>query len=257
MAETEIESVLRQIRERVLAEQRSAPTGSVPLGDGGNGLSEPDGLEMTRPLSETITEDNLLLINSYLTTTARTWDRLPPLVSNRSGGVAKLELWLKRQLKRATRWFTWEQVNFNASVHHALRDLLPILSTQAQELANLREQIEQTAKVQQLTSDQHQSDLLAQRGELEMQQRAIEAQQIQLEAQRSEIEEQREQAAGLVNELRERMMHLQEEQRVSSRQLALETSEAATLADRARRKTEALLAELQRRIDELGKGKSD
>ena len=42
--------------------------------------------------------DNLALINSYLTTTGRAWDRLPPLVSNRSGLSARIELWLKRNL---------------------------------------------------------------------------------------------------------------------------------------------------------------
>ena len=46
--------------------------------------------------------------------------------------------------------------------------------------------------------------------------------------------------------MRERIGLLQEEQRVCFKQLSLEASEAAVLEDRARRKTDALLEELQR-----------
>ena len=91
--------------------------------NGGNGARDAEALQQTNDDNETLTAENLSLIESYLTTTARAWDRLPPLVSNRSGLIARVELWLKRQLKRATHWYTWEQVNFNAAVHHALRDL--------------------------------------------------------------------------------------------------------------------------------------
>jgi DNA repair exonuclease SbcCD ATPase subunit len=250
MAETEVESILREIREQVLNEQRLAQANTAVV-TARNGDSE--------SVRQTITEDKLTLFDSYLTTTARTWDRLPPVVSNRSGSVARLELWLKRQLKRATRWFTWEQVNFNASVHHALRDLPPILSAYEQELANLREQIKRAGELHESDREQHQTDLLAQRAELETVRQAIEdqgtQQKTQFEGLRIELEEKRiqvsERLAELVSEFRERVSHLQEEQRVSFKQLSLETSEAATLEDRARRKTETLVAELQHRIDKL------
>jgi chromosome segregation ATPase len=52
----------------------------------------------------------------------------------------------------------------------------------------------------------------------------------------------------LGGELRERIQHLLEEQRVCLRQLSLKTSEEAVLADRARRATELRLEELARRI---------
>jgi chromosome segregation ATPase len=54
-------------------------------------------------------------------------------------------------------------------------------------------------------------------------------------------------AAGQ-DEVRERIQHLLDEQRVSIRQLALKTSEEAVLADRARRATELRLEELARRL---------
>lgn len=227
MAETEVASILREIRERVLSQQRaghdvarSSKRSSMTSGGNGAGDSALAGPQD----GGSFAGESLALLNSCLTTTARTWDRLPPLVSNRSGLSAKLELWLKRNLKRATRWFTWEQVNFNAAVHHALRDVLQVLSAYEQELARLRAQIE---------------------GEAEARRSGLE-----LTAQRVEVNAR---LAELVGELRERDGHLQAEQRVCFKQLALETSEAAVLEDRARRKTEVLLEELARRIEKLEK----
>lgn len=232
MAETEVESILREIRERVVAQQHAARD-VTPLrpANGDNGAGGPGTLQQVPP-DENIFAENVALLNSYLTTTARAWDRLPPLVSNRSGLSARLELWLKRQLKRSTRWFAWEQVNFNAAVHQALRDLLPILSAHEHELLALRERIANLEK--------NQITQLTELRELESQQTA------QLSATEIHID-------ALTNELRERDAHLRDEQRVCFKQLALEASEAAVLEDRARRKTETLLEELQRRVEELEK----
>jgi hypothetical protein len=215
MAETEVETILREIRERVLSEQRAgqdaerrSKRSSVTTG-GNGGDSAFDGSQDTG----TFAGESLALLNSYLTTTARAWDRLPPVVSNRSGLSAKIELWLKRHFKRATRWYAWEQVNFNAAVHHALRDLVPLLSTYEQELEKLRAQM----------------------------------------ARQSDLAETNNRLADLVRELRERDEHLRDEQRICYKQLALERSEGAVLEDRARRKTEALLEELARRVEEMDK----
>jgi hypothetical protein len=54
----------------------------------------------------------------------------------------------------------------------------------------------------------------------------------------------------LGGELRERIQHLLDEQRVCLRQLSLKTSEDAVLAERARRATELRLEEFARRIPE-------
>jgi hypothetical protein len=54
----------------------------------------------------------------------------------------------------------------------------------------------------------------------------------------------------LGSELRERIQHLLDEQRVCIRQLALKTSEEAVLAERARRATELRLEEFARRLPE-------
>jgi hypothetical protein len=247
MAETEVESILREIRERVLSQQRdgqdvaASAAARSAIGKAANVGNGADASGIARPGdSETVAAEKLALINSYLTTTARAWDRLPPLVSNRSGLGARLELWLKRRLRAGTRWFTWEQVNFNAAVNHALRDMLQVLSAYELELVRLRAQIKAEADIRQTKREQLQTEL---RSEVETLRRAINAQKIQVDARLAE----------LVSELRERNEHLQEEQRVCFKQLALEASEAAVLEDRARRKTETLLEGLARRVEKLEK----
>ena len=231
MAETEVESILREIRERVLSQQRtgsdSSATRSV-MTNRGNGAGDSEARQqITNDNNETLSAENLSLIESYLTTTARAWDRVPPLVSNRSGSIARVELWLKRQLKRATHWFTWEQVNFNAAVHQSLRELLPVMAAHEQELQALRAQL--AAQFAAAETKLSELDTLSGRTETRVE--------------------------GLANELSERDAHLRDEQRVCFKQLALETSEAAVLEDRVRRKHETLLDELQRRVAELEKGK--
>ena len=253
MAETEVESILREIRERVLAQERAGQdvmrTSAMTNGGNGAGDSGVSGMQ-----DRGVTE-SLALLNSYLTTTARAWDRLPPVVSNRSGFSARVELWLKRNFKRATRWYAWEQVNFNAAVHHALRDLLPLLAAYEQELGKLRAQIQAEGEARGRDSHaeaearrrdlaQHHVELAALRVELRGE---IEAQNAELKA---EINAR---VAEVVSELRERDEHLRDEQRVGFKQLALESSEGAVLEDRARRKTEALLGELQHRLEQLEK----
>ncbi len=265
MSETEVESILREIRERVLSQQRAgqdvaATAAERTTGNEGNGAF--DSAATTKPTrqgdADIAARENLALINSYLTTTARAWNRLPPLVSNRSGTAARVELWLKRQLKRATRWYAWEQVNFNAAVHHALRDLLQVLTAYERELATLRAKIDAGAGLR-VEFEQQRAEIIAQRAELraeiaeiqaatEARRAATEALQMAMEAQRADLNSR---LTELVNELRERDERLQGEQQVTLKQLALKTSEADVLEDRARRKTEKLLEELTRRVEQL------
>src|SRR6185503_12796690 len=131
MADTEVENILREIRERVYAEQEALAPARLNGANGSDSSSENGQME----------SGEVARLESYLTTTARAWDRLPPLVSNRSGTTARLELWFKRHLKRATRWYAWEQVNFNAAVHHALRDMVDLFSAYEKKLADQRQQL--------------------------------------------------------------------------------------------------------------------
>jgi chromosome segregation ATPase len=241
MADTEVENILREIRERVYAEQDAIARS--PAGNGGE-VAPANGVSRSG--------ESLARLESYLTTTSRAWDRLPPVVSNRSGAIARVELWLKQHVKRATRWYAWEQVNFNAAVHHALHDLIEIISSQEQTLAESQARLAD-AQHQKSAIQAAQSELSALRATIEAQQRlmtdqraAVESLSANLKGHDAEIDRRLE---SLINEMRERAQLMQEEHRVAYRQLSLETREAAALEERARRKTEALLEELQRRID--------
>jgi hypothetical protein len=122
-ADPEVEEALREIRLRLRA------------GGGANGASEADRARCA-----------LARIEADLSVTGRAWGLLPPLVSERRGAAARLELWVKRLVKRAAHWFTWEQVNFNAAVNDALLAAHALLSAQAKELEELRARVESLAE---------------------------------------------------------------------------------------------------------------
>jgi hypothetical protein len=243
MADTEVENILREIRERVYAEEEAAAAAR-------EGSS--NGVPAARENSASRAAGSLPSLDSYLTTTARAWDRLPPVISNRSGTTARLELWLKRYFKRATRWYAWEQVNFNAAVHHALGEMAQLLAANEKTIAGLQEQLDaekaarQSERQQQTSAQALRSEVSRQLGE---HRQSLDA------AMNNRTVEVDRRLAEIVDELRESIARLQDEQRVSYKQLSLEKGEAAVLEDRARRKTEALLEELERRVRELEKSK--
>jgi hypothetical protein len=78
-------------------------------------------------------------MEANLSTTERARNRLPPVLSNRGGWLARLELWVKRKIKRALHWITWEQVNFNSSAHQALRDARAALAAHEQILSRMQQ----------------------------------------------------------------------------------------------------------------------
>jgi hypothetical protein len=263
MGDEEVEIALREIRERVLSApppEQIRSTVARPFTGNGAGDSLIKGDEGIETASEALAR-----IGSYLTTTGRAWDRLPPVFSDRHGAEARLELWLKSRFKSLTRWFTWEQVNFNAAVHHALRDIIEALSDYQRALETLRAEIRAESETRRVELEKHQTETDKLRAQLRAELRAeSEARRIELENHQTEtkalralIEVQRIQGEArlleLVAELRERDDRLQDEQRVCFKQLSLETCEAAVLEDRARRKTESLVEELKGRIEQLEK----
>ena len=129
MPDTDVEKTLREIRERVRVQIRR----QTPVPDAQ--LSEPR--QANRAEIESL-KANLSVIQ-------RSWNRLPPLTSYRHGWVADLELWCKRILKRASHWFTWEQVNFNSATSNSLQDVMAVLSEHEELLTELKEQLEKIA----------------------------------------------------------------------------------------------------------------
>lgn len=275
MVDEEVENILREIRERVRAQELPAPAVTTSAMGNGNESSIDRHEEVAASAAEAQAR-----IESYLTTTSRAWDRLPPLMSYREGGIASFELWVKRQIKRATHWYTWEQINFNAAVHHALGDMLEAqraaYSVYEQRLKKLRaemnvqvEELKFQAEAQRVAHSDHEQELKKLRAELKFQIEAQHAAQVEYEQSLNKLRaemnvqvethvvgQRKETDARLLDlskELRERCDQLQEEERVCFKQLSLEATEAAVLEDRARHKTESQLEELKGRIKKLEK----
>ncbi|HEX7956742.1 MAG TPA: hypothetical protein VF508_07365 [Pyrinomonadaceae bacterium] len=257
MADIEVENTLREIRERVLAEsQRLAPAAAA-----GGGVAAPaaDGAGAVGAGGNAgDAGEALARLDANLATTGRAWSRLPPVMSNRGGEAARLELWVKRLIKRAAHWFTWEQVNFNAAVHHALGDARAALAAHEQALARLQSEALAAVRAEAEADRARLSELQSRLARAE-ERVGAEAAQMRREFAaeferlagevRAAAAEQRTQtdarAAELHAEMRARLDGLLEEQRVCFKQLSLEAAEAAVLHDRARRHVEARLEALE------------
>jgi len=261
MADVEVENTLREIRERVLADARlrapaAADASGEPAGQAVNGSA--DGGPRT---AAGTSGEALARLDANLATTARAWSRLPPLLTYRSGAAARLELWLKRLVKRAAHWFTWEQVNFNSAVHHALGDVRAVLcelrsSLAAEEQAHARTREEllagveaERARLAEFQARLAHAEARFDAGAAGLRQALAAALERLAEEQRASAADQSAQiearAAELHEELRRRAGELLEEQRVCFKQLSLEASEAAVTHDRARRQLEARLEALE------------
>jgi len=253
MVDQEVENTLREIRERVLAESRSeaqaSPTAGQSLTPGGEALA--------RETHDGPAVEALARLRANVATTERAWSRLPPLVSYRRGLPARVELWLKRQIKRAAHWFTWEQVNFNSAAHHALdaahhalSDALDALDAHERALAAHEQALlDVRDTLSRLQSDSEaNADANAVRVSELHARLASNVEQLRAE-QHALAGEHRARAARLQNEVRERVESLLEEQRVCFRQLSLEAAEAAVMQDRARRQIEARLEALEKAVN--------
>jgi hypothetical protein len=290
MIDEEVETVLREIRERVVSQPLAQPSLPDPPAGGANGNQHSQAVASGEP--NALGSAAMARLNAHLTTTARAWDRLPPVFSNRSGTAARIEVWLKARLRIFSRWFTWEQVNFNAAVHHALLETLQALNEQEATLAAVRSQLANARAESETLRDQIQKQLTNEidnqyaeinslRGQLQADAAAgrIEAQNQlretnalraelrgELESVRIRTEDQgtglqarietatNEAATNLVklsNELREREERLENEQRVCFKQLLLETNEIAVSSDRAQQRISTIVEEMNQRIKQL------
>ncbi|HEX3083725.1 MAG TPA: hypothetical protein VHP99_04320 [Pyrinomonadaceae bacterium] len=122
----DVEAILREIRNRVVSDVRARDSATGIEASSNGSAPQPDQIE------------SLTRVSAHLAVTGRSWDRLPPVVSNRHGVPGRIELWIKKKSKPLTRWFTWEQINFNRSVNDALCDVVEILKAEAHELASMR-----------------------------------------------------------------------------------------------------------------------
>jgi len=246
----EVESILNEIRERVRNDHEQ---GRVPVTLVTQDETAKDSLVHSRAEDGSGHSESLSRLSAHLTTTGRAWDRLPPMYSNRKGGAARFELWIKARLKSMSRWFTWEQVNFNSAVHHALSETLQALSAYERELAGLRSELNKEAESWREKSERSDRELTALRAGIEAELRkrdaAMETRTAELASVMNDTRaELTSRLAELAGELRESDQQLREEQRVCFKQLSLETSEATVMEDRGRRVIESRLNKLEKAL---------
>lgn len=247
MTDTEVENTLREIRERVRAEAPALAAPRTPATDA-----------TTAGLTDAPPSDARARLEANLPTLERAWDKLPPLTSYRSGLAARVELWVKRLVKRATHWFTWEQVNFNASTLAALRDTLAALAAHERSLAEFRADAEaklaalETRLAARVEQGRAAASAEASKARAEVAEARAEVSQL-----RAALDGLRSEAASVRDEARERAAHAAEEQRVQFKQLSLEATETAVALDRARRAAEHRLDELARRLERVENSASE
>ena len=95
-------------------------------------------------------------LRSALKVAESTRDGLPPLTTYRSGLLASLELWIKRQLKRGTHWYVYQQVNFNSAIHDSLLEILNVLSRYDQQIASIESRMAGLeARLNEVSTAQH------------------------------------------------------------------------------------------------------
>ena len=164
-------------------------------------------------------------LRANLVIARRAQDQLPPVTSYRHGPIAKIELWLKRGLKRITRWFTWEQANFNAATYESFHATLAILARLEQNISDLRDQIDRNAANG--------------AGDGVTKERLVNI-------------EKKLQTVISDNESHSLEL-LRDEQKVSFKQLGLQMTESAVIAERTKRNFQMQLDGLARRLDELQK----
>lgn len=249
----EVENILREIRERVQAEE--AQNGSAAVVSRDSSLA---GFSADASAADELRfqdGESLARVSSHLTTTGRAWDKLPPLFSNRKGGAARFELWIKARLKTMSRWFTWEQVNFNSAVHHALTDTFQTLTAQAHEIGRLQADLVRTSEaLSQAWKASLEKESKTLRAEFEAEikgqinseinrgnTRAAETN-VQLSQIRAEMNAR---LAEIAQQISTSHQRLHDQQRVCFQQLSLEVSEAARLEDRRRRAIESRLDSLE------------
>jgi hypothetical protein len=244
MVDQEVVDILAEIRQRVASAQvaPSVPAATQQVGQQG---SPTDSVVVKRHFAS-------------LSVLDRAWDRLPPIVSKRTGTPAKFELWIKSKLKRALRWLTWEQVNFNAATRQTFVEVIEALGAYQQllelrqdEFASYHRQMTDEMKVQREQIERQQGELNAQRSLLFSQQTDFKERFDMFENtikdfQSQTVAEARARFDDLLKEFRERDERLLDEQRVCFKQLRLELSESQVLQDRARRELDVRLGKLEK-----------
>lgn len=264
MVDQEVVDILAEIKRRVVSAKTPEPTTHAST----NGTSP------APPMVQSDVHHDF----AALAILDRSRDRLPPLVTNRTGTAARIDLWIKAKMKTAFRWFTWEQINFNAATYQTFKELIESLAQQQQQLASIQSQLvsyeqqlqgfhqkldsirDETQQVRAALQDTltstlntHEANFGVLRALLTSQQADVNARLESLASQSASVDELKKgielklqvRLIEVVRELSERHEQILDEQRVSFKQLSLELSEAQVLQDRARRELDSRVAKLE------------
>lgn len=243
----EVENILNEIRESVRRDHRydEAPAATSTSGNGGGqqALSHNSNPGTSGEL-ERVNSESLNRLAAYLTTTSRAWDRLPPLYSNRKGGAARIEVWLKARLKAMSRWFIWEQVNFNSAVHHALAETLHTLSAYQQELTALRVELAKQAESSREGFERGQQELSTVRSGLGAQTAELRNDHANLSARNAAVEARNAAVEARIAVIDARGDAIEERSAVIEKRIAETADQLIRKIDEARASLTPLLAEL-------------
>jgi len=251
MVDQEVEDILKQIRNSVRAEEeRNARPVQTKNGHptGSNSTAQPPAVQSVQNYP------NLSTLN-------RAWDRLPPVMSNRRGALASAELWLKQILKRGSRWFTWEQVNFNNAVHHTFREVIESLTTFEQQLGETNNRLLELQQHQRRFEESFESELrqlskttselarLLPALDRDRQLHALQTKLAALEVAWDRWEHQRQDESARVTEslleIRSATERVLDEQRVCFKQMHLEVAETSAREERDRRALNQRIVKLE------------
>src|SRR5215207_3376020 len=143
---TDVEEILREIRLRVQHEnlertQKARRASEKFLPDVPPQRESLEGLEALELIEHQDAGDALDMsyLQARLTILDKTRNNLPPVVSRRGGLAARAELFVKRQIRRMTKWFVWDQLTFNTTVYETLLELQKLQTASVQEQVRLRE----------------------------------------------------------------------------------------------------------------------
>ena len=167
--------------------------------------------------------------------------------------LAPAESWLKKTFNPGPP--STHQSEFNVALVDALTQLSSVLrETAASQEARLDQIAEQVSELRSVSEnlDAFREQTVRIEGELRSVTANVRGLQERSASFETELAQAREQLSGdqgdLRRELSDRLQHLLDEQRVCIRQLSLQASEEAVLADRARRALELKLEELAQRV---------
>jgi hypothetical protein len=234
MVDQEVVDILEEIRQRVASAQVDQP---VPTA--------------TQWVPQQASSTDSVVVKRHfasLSVLDRAWDRLPPLVSKRTGTPAKFELWIKSTLKLALRWLTWEQVNFNAATRQTFVEVIETLAAHEHQLMLRQNELTTLQDHLNTTREEFLTHLQEGKEQLERQRSLLftDLENTIKDFQSQTVAEARARFDDLLKEFRERDERLLDEQRVCFKQLRLELSESQVLQERARRELDVRLGKLEK-----------